>query len=382
MRQDRLLSRAFLLCAVANFLQSLAWNLYLHLPGFLHDKGASEVEIGVLSAASAVAAIAARPPLATLLDRGSRVRIARTAAAFDAVVCALHLTVAELGPWIYALRIAHGLAEAALFTTLFTIAADLVPPSRRTEGLALYSASGMLPIAIGGVLGDAILASGPYATLFGVSAALAAAAFAASLAVPDRRQAAAPGAARSGGFLAALAQRDLAPLWMIGAVFGVALAGVFTFVKRYAMETEVASVGAFFSAYVGAAIAVRLLGGSVPDRVGPRRLLPVALALLAAGIGFLALATSERTVLASGLLCGVGHGFAYPMLSSLVVARARDHERGAAISVLTSLPDVGALVGAPLAGAILEATGFATMFAVSAAVLAAGTVLFALWDRG
>jgi MFS family permease len=381
MPADRLLTRPFLLCAAANFLQSLAFNLYLHLPGFLHENGAGEVEIGVLSATTAIAAIAVRPPLGALLDRGRRVRIVWAAAALDVVVCALHLLVDSIGPAIYAIRALHGFAEAALFTTLFTIAADWVPASRRTEGLALYSASGMLPIAIGGVLGDAILTGGSYDGLFVVSAGLAAASLVCSLGLSERPRTAAADAEPSRGFAAALAQRDLAPLWMIGTVFGIALAGVFTFVKRYAMETEFASVGAFFTAYAGTAIVVRLVGGSVPDRVGPRRLLPVALATLVVGIALLALARSPLEVLGSGVLCGVGHGFAYPMLSSLVVTRARESERGAAISILTALPDVGALFGAPIAGWILEATGFSTMFAVSAATLALGTAVFALWDR-
>lgn len=381
MSGDRLLTRPFLLCAAANFLQSLAFNLYLHLPGFLHDKGASDVEIGVLSATTAIAAIAVRPPLGAVLDRGARLRIVWIAAALDVVVCALHLAIESIGPAIYLVRAAHGLVEAALFTTLFTIAADWVPASRRTEGLALYSASGMLPIAIGGLLGDLLLAGGTYASLFIVSAVLAAGAFAASLGISEKPRVRAADAEPPRGFAAALGQRDLMPLWMIGAVFGIALAGVFTFVKRYAMETQVASVGAFFTAYAGTAILVRLIGGSVPDRVGPRRLLPVALATLAVGIGLLALARSQAEVLGSGVLCGIGHGFAYPMLSSLVVTRARESERGAAISVLTALPDVGALVGAPLAGWILEATGFSAMFAISAASLLAGTAVFALWDR-
>jgi predicted MFS family arabinose efflux permease len=63
------------------------------------------------------------------------------------------------------------------------------------------------------------------------------------------------------------------------------------------------------------------------------------------------------------------------------VSRARESDRGAAISILTALPDVGALVGAPAAGWILETAGFSAMFAVSAGLLALGTAVFALWDR-
>jgi MFS family permease len=339
------------------------------------------VEIGVLSAITAVAAIAIRPPLGAALDRHGRRGLVWGAAALDAVVCALYLTIDAIGPWVYVVRIAHGFAEAVLFTTLFTIAADWVPASRRTEGLALYSASGMLPISIGGLLGDALLARGSYEWLFVASTALALGSLVVSLGLSEKPHVHHAEAEPARGFRAALAERDLAPLWMLGTVFGVALAGVFTFVKRFSMETGVASVGAFFTAYAGSAIAVRLLGGSLPDRLGARRMLPPAMMTLAIGITFLARADGQTEVLAAGVLCGIGHGFAYPMLSSLVVSRARESERGAAIPILTALPDVGALVGAPAAGWILEVAGFSAMFAVSAGMLAFGTAVFALWDR-
>ena len=46
MRSDArppVVSRQFLLCFGANFLQNLAFTLYLHLSGFLHELGADEV---------------------------------------------------------------------------------------------------------------------------------------------------------------------------------------------------------------------------------------------------------------------------------------------------------------------------------------------------
>lgn len=48
MGKETLLSRAFVLAFCANFLHSLAFFSYLHLPGFLADAGASELMIGVV----------------------------------------------------------------------------------------------------------------------------------------------------------------------------------------------------------------------------------------------------------------------------------------------------------------------------------------------
>jgi MFS family permease len=267
-----------------------------------------------------------------------------------------------------------------LFTGLFTVAADYVPAARRTEGLALYSASSMFPISLGGLLGDAILARGSYGTIFVAASVFAALSLAASLPIREMHR------TRShddppAGIGHALVQRDLATLWFLGTVFGLVLTGVFVFVKRFVMETEVASVGTFFTAYTTAALAVRVFGGRLPDRVGPKRVLMPALAILVAGFGCLAAASDAREVLAAGVLCGIGHGFVYPTLSALVVARASEAGRGAAISIHTALPDVGGLLGAPLLGWVIEERGFSAMFAFGGVLLAAGSVAFALWDR-
>jgi len=378
---ERLLTRPFLLCAFANFLQSLSFNFYLHLPGYLHDLGAGEVQIGLLSATTAIAAIAVRPPLGRAMDLHGRRPLILLASAMNVVVCLLYLTIHTLGPWAYAVRVAHGLSEATLFTALFTVAADFVPVSRRTEGLALYSASGMLPISLGGLLGDVILARAPYSALFVAAAIAAAASFLLALPLEERPRPRHPNDPPR-GFRHALLQRDLAPLWFLGTVFGLVLTGVFVFVKRFVMVTQVATVGTFFSAYTGAAIAVRIVGGSLPDRVGPKRVLLPALATLTAGFLCLAAADNAREVLAAGVLCGLGHGFIYPTMSSMIVTRASEAGRGSAISILTALPDLGALFGAPLLGWIIEASGFAAMFASAAGVLAFGSIVFATWDRG
>lgn len=374
MVRPRLATPAFLLCAAANFLQALAFNLYLHLPGFLHELGADEVRIGLLSSLTAAAAILARPTVGRSMDARGRRPVIVLGGMVNTVVCFAYLGIDAIGPALVAVRIVHGLAEAMLFSALFTLAADGIPAERRTEGIALYGVSGILPISLGGALGDAILARAHYDTLFVASGALAFASLLLSLALQERRtHAAEPVPSR--GMAAAMSQRDLLPLWFLGTVFATALAAVFTFVKTWVIETGVGSVGLFFSAYSGAAVVLRLFLAWLPERVGPKRVLFPALAALAAGLVSMAFASSSLTVAAAGALCGLGHGFTFPILSGFVVHRARDSERGAALSIFTALFDAGVLVGGPAFGAIVGAAGYPAMFG------SAGALGFARWDR-
>ncbi|MEN8161204.1 MAG: MFS transporter, partial [Myxococcota bacterium] len=276
-------------------------------------------------------------------------------------------------------RVFHGLAEALLFSALFAYAADRVPASRRTQGLALFGVSGLLPISLGGWLGDVLLPVRGFEGLFLLATALALVSFAISFRLgEEKRPPPAPEVAV--GARAALRQRELRPLWLLGTVFSIALTAFFVFVKRFVDETGVGSVGLFFTAYSGAALALRLFLSWLPDRVGPKRVLAPALVALAGGFFVMTVAVDEASLVAAGLLCGVGHGFTFPIVFGLVVTRTPEENRGTALALFTALFDLGMLVGGPLFGFVIERFGFAAMYAGAGAGIAVGAVFFFAWD--
>ena len=378
-RHEPVLTPPFILSFAANALQALAFNLYLHLPGFLQQLGAGEIQIGVIFGVTAATAIAAKPTIGRVMDREGRRTVILAGGCLNVVVCALYLTISRVGPWLYLVRIGHGIAEAMLFAALFTHAADLLPLARRTEGIALFGVSGMLPMSMSGVLGDVILARSEYAALFLTSLVFATASLLLSLPLRD------DWSTREGqpprGLMVAARQPDLLPLWFMGGVFATALAAQFTFLKTFIGSTGVGSMGLFFTAYSGAAVVLRLLFAWLPERVGPKRVLFPALAMLALGYVLLALATGPAAVAAAGVLGGIGHGFTFPILSGLVVHRARSTERGGALSIFTALFDGGVLIGGPALGAVIHFAGYPAMFGSAAALVITGAAVFAIWDR-
>ncbi|MCB9717992.1 MAG: MFS transporter [Myxococcales bacterium] len=381
MRQATMTSRAFVLAFGANFLHGLALFAYLHLPGLLHRMGADELTIGILVGTMAAAAIAMRPALGWLMDRHGRHVVVRLGSLLHVVVCLSYLLVEHIGVGLYAIRIAHGIAEAMLFTALFTIAADVVPVSRRTEGIALFGISGLLPMSLGGLLGDLVLARADYAELFVVCLAAAALGAACGWGLPDSRPPLETDAPPPPSFLSTVAQPRLRPLWLVGFGFALAVASYFTFFKTFVEHTGIGSMGLFFTVYSLAAILLRLVLGWVPDRIGPRRALGPALLSMVIGLVVLAGAGSELAVAVSGLLCGLGHAFVFPILSSMVVTRAEARERGAALAMFTALFDLGLLVGSPLLGAVLERSSYPIMFTTAAGLVVACALGFGGWDR-
>jgi MFS family permease len=375
---EKLLSRPFVLASLATFTHGMGFALFIHFPGFLEDLGATEVIIGLIVGFAAVASIVVRPIVGRLMDQRGRRPLILFGNSLNVVALGLYLTVEQIDGWVYAIRIVHGLSEAVLFTVLFTFAADWVPERRRTQGLALFGVAGMLPIALAGVLGDVILNRWDFDVFFMVAVGFALASLLFSLPLYDAPHLSEQPPAR--GFLASITGIHLLPLWWITFVFSFVLTAYFTFLKTFVNQTGVGSVGLFFAFYAGTAVALRLTFGWVPDRVGPKRALGPAMLFLAAGLVVLSGATTDTAVATAGILCGVGHGYTFPILYALTVTRARVAERGAAMAVYTGLFDVGTLVGGPVLGVAIRWFSYQTMFLSTAVFVVVGLGLFAVWD--
>lgn len=379
MPKERVLTGPFLLAALANLLHGLSVFAFLHLPGFVEDMGATPSVVGIVFGTLSGAAMIIRPFAGKVMDTAGRRVVVLAAGALHVVACLLYLTVSSVGPWIFVVRSIHGFAQGTLMSVLFTYAADIVPASRRSEGIGYFGVSGMLPMALGGLMGDVVLGYGSYRSLFVVTAAVAFVALVASLFLPEpkRDRSSAPR-----GFFAALGQQDLLPIWVAGIFFATALAGVFTFIKSFVVAEGVGTVGLFFTAYASTTIVLRIGLGWLPDRAGPLRVFYPCMVALAGAMVALSFADGIPGLIVAGVLGGCGHGFVFPILSTLVVERANPADRGSAVSLFTAVFDVGIFVGGPLLGWVAgPAEDYRFMYLAAAALPLIGAATFAFWDR-
>ncbi|MGF1467866.1 MAG: MFS transporter [Sandaracinaceae bacterium] len=381
MPRPRLLTAPFLIAGLASLVHGLAIHSYLHIPGFLSGLGAREDTIGFVFSAMAGAAIAIRPVAGRLMDGvGRRVAIVG-GGVLHVVACALFLTVSSIGPWLFLVRVVQGFASGAIFSGLFTYAADIVPASRRAEGMGIFGVSGLLPVSLGGLLGDAVLAAAGWRTFFIVTAGLALLGLLVSLALrePPRLRASA-GDGR--GFLRALTQPDLVPIWFVGSSFACGLTAVFAFMRTFVESPDgVGTVGFFFTWYSLSAIAVRIGLGWVPDRMGLKRVFFPSMGLVGLSLLTVAAAHDHLVLALAAVIAGIGHGYAFPILSALTVNRAEPAHRGSAVGLFTAIFDAGVLVGGPLLGTVARTTDLRTMYVVAALIPWAGAAVFWAWDR-
>jgi MFS family permease len=102
---------------------------------------------------------------------------------------------------------------------------------------------------------------------------------------------------------------------------------------------------------------VRIFGAKLPERLGPRRTVTLALSNVILGLGILALVPEVPALWVASVFMGLGIAFNYPSLMALTVNRASDRDRAKAVSSLTMFFEVGSAAGGLLIGALAQIVG-------------------------
>lgn len=372
----------FVLAAVMHFTGGMSTAMFILYPVFLTQLGADEMRIGQVMGLGAAAAVATRPFAGHLLDLlGSRRTLLGAGVLNLASILGL-LPLAAIGVPLLFLTVVHAVAVGTLFASYFTYATHIVPAERRIEGVAMFGVAGMLPNGLGPPLSEWLLQGPGSRTYFAVAAGFTTVSLLITLLLHDARadHEGGPRGAGVAAWLRLVRARTLRMPFVATFLFGIGLAALFTFLAPYALASGRGEVGGFFFAYAMAAIFTRVVGGRLPERLGAHRILVPALLAFAAGLAATPLTSAPPSLVVIGALCGMGHGYAFPILNVLVVARTPARVRGAVVSLYTAMIDLGQMVGAPLLGAIATAS-FTAMFTTAAVALVAAAAGMALLDH-
>lgn len=375
-----LITPDFILLFIAHLLFGLSFWPYVLLPVFLQQLGADLFTVGVIIGIASFAGILIRPWVGPALDRIGRRKILIAGGVIFLAANLSYLLIGRIGGAILFVRILHGLGMGILMAAFFTLAADLSPPARRTEGIALFGVSGHLSGAIGVLMGEQVIRLGGYRALFLGSAILALLSIFTSVFIRDPDITSSRDVQPEGFF--SFFRRPALRLPLLGTVaFSLSMTSYMVFLKPYSLSVGIGSITPFFIAYTLTAVTVRLIGSSWPDRFGLKRILYPSMVSMAIGIIVLPLWATPLGLIAGGILCGIGHGFIFPILSVMLLERAREENRGSAITLFTLLYDFGLFIGAPFLGFAARGGRYGSMFLIAAVILIASLIALVSFDR-
>jgi MFS family permease len=172
---------------------------------------------------------------------------------------------------------------------------------------------------------------------------------------------------------------------LLGLFFGLGTGTIFTFLPTFGEDLGITSVGLFYTAYAGAAMLVRVVGGNLIDVRGRRAVIIPCMFVQASAACIIALVAilfwpSLRLpvlpfIFLAGFLAGAAHGFLYPAMSALLMDVTPERRRGSAVGIFSSVILVGNSFGAIAFGYVAHGLGYAVMWSGLTVLLAIGSLL-------
>ena len=366
--QPPLLTKPFVIVTVT----ALVFFIYIGMlvpivPLFIEGPlGSGEFGIGLTIAVFAAAAIVARPLLGQLADRHGR-RVLLVGGAVLAGLAGIATSQVTEFWQLLLTRSIMGIGEAAVFVGSATLIADLSPRDRRAEGASYFSVAVFGGIGIGPIFGEFLLDDTQFerafvvAGLFALLAAVVALFAPARVVSPDAVDETIASAASESGRRRIMHPAAVMPGVVLAS--GVAAFSTFgAFIPEYSREVGLATSGGLFAAYSLTSVLVRIFGATLPERLGPRRAVTIALGTLGIGLSILAIVPTIAGLWAASVFVGIGMAFNYPSLLALTVNRASDSDRAWAISSFTMFFEVGSVFGGLVIGGFAQAVGKQTGF--------------------
>ncbi|MET7277572.1 MFS transporter [Kribbella sp. NPDC005582] len=337
------------------------------VPLYLAAHGSGGIGPGLATGAMMLSAVAVELLVPRMLAHwGYRVVLALGLVLMGAPALVL-LTTSSL-PVVVLVCVVRGAGLAINVVAAVALIAELAPAHRRGEALGVYGVVVGVPAVVGLPLGVYLTNVIGFNALFAIAAVVALASLTLTTGIPSHTSTEEThikvlGGLRGSGLLM--------PALVFAAV--TLAAGVsITFLPLAVGNHSLAATALLLQAVT--APGARWLAGRYSDRLGPARLLPVALTLSALGAAGFILISHPLAILTGATLFGLGFGAAQNLTLTLMYNRAPT-SRYNQVSALWNLAyDGGWALGALAFGAVLAGTTYPVAFALTAAVVAVAII--------
>jgi MFS family permease len=267
---------------------------------------------------------------------------------------------------MFLVRAVHGITYVILGAALNARMVDLIPPAKSGQAFGLITVITLLPFAvIPPILDIATHRLGGFVAVLNLAAVFMVLIFPISLAVK-----ASAGKERDmiGQRLSMddvvhnLKDRRVFTLLLLMLLLYSSYTPVFFFLEGYAKKTGITNPGLFLTLSTFSEIGVRLLAGSLFDRVN--KIFLIAGSLAAIGLGYLALADFSGPVMFYGLgiFLGLGWGVAMPVLNALMFDVSPARLRGFNTNLGVQMFQGGFFLGPLIGGVILAHLDFNAIY--------------------
>ncbi|MEB2629994.1 MFS transporter [Peribacillus frigoritolerans] len=377
--RTRLWTKDFVIVSSINFFITLIFYLLMVTLAIyaVNELNASTSEAGLISGIFIIGTLIGRLFIGRFIDSIGRKKTLFIGLIFFTLTTLLYFVDLGIG-FLLVNRLIHGMAMGMASTATGTIVAQIIPPTRKGEGIGYYSMSATLATAIGPFIGLFMAQHTSFQIIFSFCLALGVISLITAffLYVPALKVTAK--VTESKGFkLSNFIEPKALPISIITLLLAFCYSSVLSFISFYAIEIDLVNTASFFFVvYAVAVLLSRPFSGPLMDRKGSNFIMYPAFIIFGVGLLLLSMTTNSFTLLAAGFLIGLGFGNMQSSSQAIAVKLTPPHRMGMATSTFFIMLDAGLGFGPYILGFIIPITGYSTLYVILGVVVILTSVLY------
>ncbi|KXK39553.1 MAG: MFS transporter [Saprospiraceae bacterium] len=378
--QERLWTRSFLNACAANFLSACAFFLLMPtIPIYLSEQlQVQHSNIGIVLSSYAIALLLIRPFSGYWVDIYARKSLYLLGLSlFVSLFIGYYFAVTVM--YFIILRFVHGLFWGISTVSANTIAIDIIPASRRAEGIGYFGVTMNVAMAIAPFIavdiydeyGFSVLISS--ALVMGVLAVITAS----FIRCPHRKKLDEIPPISFDRFILIKGIPIMINQLFLAFGWGTLVA----YAVLYGKEINIQNAGIFFLFLASGIVFSRVNSGRYVDRGHLHIVMMIAMCAII--VGFVSFAIFHNIIMysASAFILGIGYGTLFPALQTIYINMAPSSKRGTANSTYLTGFDLGIGSGMLLGAIFAEKYGFASMYLITAGLCFVALVMYWLNSR-
>ena len=387
-QRESLWTKNFILVSSINFQLVLTFYLLvIVIVGYsVAELNATTAQAGLVSGLFIIGTLIGRFLVGKFLVRfGHKITLLTGLTGF-LVFSGLYFIEFDLG-MLLIVRFFHGFMMGVASTVLGTVIAQIIPATRRGEGIGYYSLSSTLGTAIGPFLAIWLMFRFDYNVIFFISSAIAVSCLVVALGIhipklPANLSSTISQNQTKQNWLSQYIEIKALPIAIIMLLASICYSGVLSFITFYATEVNLVDAASlFFLMYALSIMASRPFTGPLMDRKGENIIMYPAFVIMAIGLIVLSFSYEAWMLLLSAALLGLGYGNIQSVCQTIAVKSTSVERMGFATSTFFIFLDAGLGFGPYFLGIALDFISYSTLYFCSG-IAALCCIFLYFWLHG